>query len=157
MQVDRTAGTARVVGSVRGLGVCDVLRVELAPVQRGGLEQGLAARSAELERRRAVEREQPEEIAEALRLLARIRDALPPQATSPVSLIGPAGLVLALVEECVAGTVARLAERLREAPEGYGALVAELEAAAAWIGTALDCEAVESFCFEPGVDPCGAW
>ena len=49
MQVDRIAGGARLTGGVRGLGVCDVLRVELDPVQRSGVLEQLASRIAALE------------------------------------------------------------------------------------------------------------
>jgi hypothetical protein len=165
MQVDRTAEPTRLGGSVRGLGVCDVLRVELEPVQRAGFETGLAARVAELERSHAALQhtaagEQLAEVSAALRLLARIRAALPRQAAAPWRVIGPAGLLLELVDACVADAVARLADRMGErygGPPRYASLSAEFEAAAAWIATALDCAAVDGFCFEPGADPDGAW
>lgn len=45
MQPDRTANQARLDSTVRGLGVCDVLRIELAPAHRPDLEAALAARA----------------------------------------------------------------------------------------------------------------
>ena len=125
--------TDRIAGRVRGLGVCDVLRVELDAEQQ--LDAGFAA----LERRYATE-------PEVIRLLAAMRAAPP--------LIGPAGLVLELVRACLADAVARLATAL-EAPGGLQS--AELTCAAAWAATALDCVAVDGFSFEPGADPAHAW
>jgi hypothetical protein len=174
MQVDRIAGVARVAGSVRGLGVCDVLRVELAPVQHAGLEAELTGRIAGRDQRRAElvaaarVRTGPSpgadgalaRIREELRLLARLRDGMPPLASEPYALTGPAGLVLELVGACLESAVrhadARLAAGESCAP-GAGTCERELEAAAAWIATALDCRAVEDFCFEPDVDPPHAW
>jgi len=169
MQSERSAEPSALSGSVRGLGVCDVLRVELQPVQRAGLEQALAAHAAELERRKAAlglavrqhaaasaERERLGEVAETLRLLARVRVGLPSRNSSPLVVTGPADLVLDVVDVCLADAVSRAAERLEAAqggPPRGSALVGELEAAAAWIATALDCAAVDGFCFEPGVDP----
>ena len=156
MQLEGTAATLRVAGSVRGLGVCDVLRVELEPVQRPGLEAQMTA----FERRRAAvaaaEPERSEATGEALRLLAQMRAALPPRDGSPLILSGPAGLVLELVDACLTDAIARVARRLEHAPR-RGLIAAELEAAGAWIATALDCAAVEDFSFEPGADPAHAW
>jgi hypothetical protein len=151
MQVEGTAGGPREAGSVRGLGVCDVLRVELAAVQRRGLEERIAARVAELERR-----ERGEEATQALRVLAQVRAGLASRDASPLILTGPAGVVLALVDACVADAITRVAAALDGAPPRSPRLTDQLEAAAAWIGTALDCAAVDAFCFDPGVDPAHA-
>jgi hypothetical protein len=173
MQVDRIAGVVRVAGSVRGLGVCDALRVELAPVQRAALEAQLTARTAALEQRRAA----LEAVARActgphanegeltgvrdeLRLLTRLRAEMPTLAPEAFTFTGPAGLVLELVGACLAAAVTCADARLGEGRPGApwaAACERELEAAAAWIATALDCRAVEEFCFEPGVDPRNAW
>jgi hypothetical protein len=173
MQVDRIAGVMHLAGSVRGLGVCDVLRVELAPVQRAGLETQLKARTAALERRRAdletaqraltgppVNDEELTDVRDELRLLARVRADVPALAPEPFALTGPAGLVLELVGACLTAAVTCADARLGEGELGAawtGACERELEAAAAWIRTALDCHAVEAFSFEPGVDPVHAW
>src|SRR3954471_16811732 len=98
MQEDRSADPAHMAGSVRGLGVCDVLRVELEPVQWSGLERGLAARVGDLERRLDELRSKGsgEELSptrEALRLLTRMK------ATRGGSVVtGPAELVVELVD-----------------------------------------------------------
>jgi hypothetical protein len=158
MQADRIADPARLAGTVRGLGVCDVLRVELAPCQRPALARELAHRAAASSRElaevqsraraRGVRRADTSELnrlrAEA-RVLAQLRAALPVEPVAPFVLTAPAGLVVELVTACLHAVV----ERLGEDPEAAG----PLEAATAWMTTALDCRAVESFCFEPGVDP----
>jgi hypothetical protein len=133
MQSDRIA-------TVCGLGVCDVLRAELAPVQRDGLARTLDARLA------AHEPERP--------VLERLRAQVPDH-PEPFVLVGPAGLVLALVRDCLADAVAALAARL--GPAWSPALAAAAEAAAAWLATARDGHAVEAYCFEPGADPRHAW
>jgi hypothetical protein len=148
--------------------VCDALRVELAPVQRAALEAQLTARTVALEQRRAA----LETVARApgdgeltgvrdeLRLLARLRAEMPVFAPEPFTFTGPAGLVLELVGACLAAAVTCADARLGEGRPGApwaAACERELEAAAAWIATALDCRAVEEFCFEPGVDPRAAW
>jgi hypothetical protein len=168
MQVDRIAGVVRVAGSVRGLGVCDALRVELAPVQRAALEAQLKVRTAALEQRRAgleAVARAPDSgeltgVRDELRLLTRLRAEMPAFAPEPFTFTGPAGLVLELVGACLAAAVTCADARLGEGRPGApwaAACERELEAAAAWIATALDCRAVEEFCFEPGVDPRNAW
>src|SRR3954467_12709217 len=58
MQSERIADASALSGRVRGLGVCDALRVELAAEQLPGLVEQLEAHSAalrdEIERRRAA-------------------------------------------------------------------------------------------------------
>jgi hypothetical protein len=168
MQVERIAGVVRVAGSVRGLGVCDALRVELAPVQRAALEAQLRARTVALEQRRAaLEAVAPAPndaaltgVRDELRLLTRLRAEMPAFAPDTFTFTGPAGLVLELVGACLAAAVTCADARLSEGQPGApwaAACERELEAAAAWIATALDCRAVEEFCFEPGVDPRNAW
>jgi hypothetical protein len=173
MQVDRIAGVGRVAGSVRGLGVCDVLWVELGPVQHAGLEAQLTARIAAREQRgaeltagRARAGRQPDpdgelaRVHDELRLLTRLRDELPQRGSEPFAFTGPAGLVLELVRACLEAAMSRADARLGlaepRAPRA-GACERELEAAEAWISTALDCRAVEDFCFDPGADPRHPW
>ena len=165
MQADRSVGAAREAGSVRGLGVCDVLRVELDPLQRALIDGRLAAHVETLEARRAtletdvgngVTCEELGDVAHELRVLARIREALPGCLHAPFALVGPAGLVSALIAACLAEAVACLERRLADRPATAAsslALEPELRVAGAWIATALDCAAVEGFCFEPEVDP----
>jgi hypothetical protein len=47
-----------------------------------------------------------------------------------------------------------LAAQLRK---GASSCDVQLEAARAWIATALECRTVEEFCFDEGVDPAHAW
>ncbi|MDA0159792.1 hypothetical protein OM076_05930 [Solirubrobacter ginsenosidimutans] len=160
MQVDRIAGVARLAGGVRGLGVCDVLRVELDAVQRPGLLEQLTVRTAALERAGSDPADDAARVREELRVLARVRAGLPSSATEPFTLTGPAGLVLELVGGCLTSAVAAAHARLGEGEPGVPWVAAcerELEAAAAWITTSLECQAVEAFCFEPGADPVHAW
>jgi hypothetical protein len=134
MQSDRIA-------TVCGLGVCDVLRAELAAVQRDGLARTLDARIAA-----AAQEQRP--------LLDRLRAQLPDH-PEPFVLIGPAGLVLELVRDCLAGAVEALAPQL--GPAWSPTLARAAETAGAWIATGLDGHAVEAYCFEPGADPAHAW
>jgi hypothetical protein len=145
MQADRIAAAARTAGSVRGLGVCDALRIELESVQRAGLELQLEARMAALERRDGIEppraaserhvgpsfeageragglgaERELGELGEELRLLTRIRASVPGCAHESFALTGPAGLVLELVGACLAAEVANVHARLGEG--GPGAL-----------------------------------
>jgi hypothetical protein len=167
MQSDRSAAPAGASGSVRGLGVCDALRVELIGPQWPGLTRALDARIA------ALARAAPEDAAartEERRLLVRVRERLPEAPRASFALVGPAGLVLAVVHACVVDAVGALARGLEAgaAAPGRGvgggvpgswpaALARDAEAAGAWIATALDCRAVEGYCFEPEVDPLHAW
>lgn len=176
MHEDRSAGTAHLAASVRGLGVCDVLRVELAACQHVALQDALAARAAALERQlgalqtRVTERGRsrprarcvdappsPDAVelaalrAEA-RTLERVRAGVPVHAAGPFTLLAPAGVALELVSACLRAAVVTVAASLDD-PRRQAARTVELEAAAAWIATTLDCRAVEAFCLEPGVDP----
>jgi hypothetical protein len=156
MQSDRSAGSAAVTGSVRGLGVCDVLQVELSDVQRPGLARALEARLAE------VAQGAPEDApgrGDERRLLARLRAQLPEDASDAFTLVGPAGLVLGLVHRCLVDAVAALCRALPESgPPSLAAEPAHAAAvAAAWIATALDCRAVERYCFDSEHDAVHAW
>ena len=165
MQADRSADVARLAGTVRGLGVCDVLRVELAACQQSALARELQRRAAvvkgelralearRLPRRRSAEESELTRLRTEARVLARVRGALPGDACTPFVLVAPAGLVVELVTACLRTVVATLAAGLGEGPAHSAAAVGPLEATAAWIRTALDCRAVEAFCLEPGVDP----
>jgi hypothetical protein len=156
MQWDRTAAEAAMSGSARGLGVCDVLRVELAAVQHASLVGALDGRIAALAEGEAATAARR---GEQRRLLRRMRARLPDRAGAPYALVGPAGLVLELVHGCLTDAVCALAGRLADSPwpAWSPALAAEAAAAGAWIATALDCRAVDGFCFDTGVDPAHPW
>jgi len=169
MQPDRTADPARHAGSARGLGVCDVLRVELTARHRPGLERALAERAGECRRRAHAllaeaqaatsPSDDPEvlRLREELRLLERIRAGLPDPPAGAFLLLGPAGLVLELVADSLRAAVGELAAGLEEGGAHPAADAGPLEAAGAWITTALDCRAVEAFSLDAGVDPVHAW
>ena len=68
--------------------------------------------------------------------------------------------MLELVGACLTRAVAAAQARLGEGEPGapwVAGCERELEAAAAWITTSLECHAVEAFSFEPGADPVHAW
>ena len=173
MHPDRTAEPARHAGSARGLGVCDVLRVELTARHRPGLERTLAERVAALEHRLqarlaevnaaapppapSLDALELRALREEARLLERIRAALPDPPAGAFLLLGPAGLVLELVADSLRAAVGELAAGLEEGGAHPAANAGPLEAAGAWIATALDCRAVEAFSLESGVDPVHAW
>jgi hypothetical protein len=100
------------------------------------------------------------EVCEQLRLLALMRAGLLARGREPFVLVGPAGLVLALVGACLEQVVGRLHDGLGESDPRrpwWTSAAAGLEDVAAWSATALDCRAVEDFCFDPGVEAVHAW
>ena len=151
MQEHRTAPPA---GSVRGLGVCDALRVELVPEQLDDVERVLSARIAALEAR--GHEAGTEGSAETHRALLRMRVE---RANLPV-LVGPSGLVIEIAQACMGEAVLALSERLRAGaghPSELSGLARAACAVAAWVATLSDCREVEGYTFEPGVDPAGAF
>jgi hypothetical protein len=159
-------------GSVSGLGVCDALRVELQPVQvswlvdeleemRGPLEEevqragaGCAASGPNETDRRDLEYE--------LRLLRLMRARLPAAShQEPFVFIGPSGMVQDVVHGTmrnVAGALSELASgRVSDDPESRAGLRDTAAAAAAWVDTFLECQAVVGFKFDPHADPMTAW
>jgi hypothetical protein len=168
MQAEGSATPATLVGTVRGLGVCDVLRVEFAASQRADLETAMTARIESLRQRIAEfqstdrarllvsgEEEDSAELCEPLRIIRRLRDELP-TTERPFTVIGPAGIVLELVADGVVAVIGRTSVAF----EGLSwSRVARLDLAAvqAWLQTALDCRAVESFSFDRDRDPTAAW
>lgn len=169
MQSQPSAEHPRVSGSVRGLGVCDALRVELQDVQLSPLIDAAAAfvRSCELglERRAGVSSASGPRALEAqaaaeyeLRLAERLREALPRRGhVGPFALVGPAGMAFELVRSCARDATMALALLLGAPLAGDDAATAELErtaaAAAAWTATLLDCRTVEAFRFDPDANP----
>jgi hypothetical protein len=157
MQADRSAETARLVGSVRGLGVCDALRVELTPAHAPGLRAQLEDRIAAPVRPSpappapwttpgSAAADHAALAARERRRLETLRAQLPATAEAGFALVGPADLVLDLVAACLADALAPLLpEPARPVAAWPPAPPACLEAAHAWLATALDCRAVESF------------
>src|SRR4051812_142089 len=165
MQSERIAETSALSGSVRGLGVCDALRVELAAEQLPGLAEQLEAHSAalrdEIERRRAalMPRDlrgaaQLDEAESELRLLELLRGELPAtgEASEPLVVIGPAAPIGAMVRGAMRHAVEALSELVLAASRhDAGArerLMQATAAAAAWVRTYTGAQAVEDFSFD---------
>lgn len=151
MHEHRSAHAAPTTTSVRGLGVCDVLQVELAADQAADVRRALGARIAALRQRlAAADDDERCELQHALRLLEQMHTREP-------ALLGPAGLVLELVQACFTDAIAALARQLHTGAEPLPQIAHHTQAAAAWAKTLGDCRAVTSYTFEPGLDPAYAW
>jgi hypothetical protein len=172
MQRKAIAGGELPLGHARSLGVSDALQLELAPVQlpwlideleemRGPLEEevqragaGCAASGPNETDRRDLEYE--------LRLLRLMRARLPAAShQEPFVFIGPSGMVQDVVHGTmrnVAGALSELASgRVSDDPESRAGLRDTAAAAAAWVDTFLECQAVVGFKFDPHADPMTAW
>jgi hypothetical protein len=163
---------------VRGLGLCDVLRVELEPCQIAGAIDELEERRgplneafeqartrwdalAEQESQRPTERtlqHEPSRSAYALRLLSMLRAQLPAIGHGePVAIVGPASSISGLIAAAARNAVDELSELIREPQRSDGQsetrLRAAMAATSAWLETYIDCEALEWFTFDPPYDP----
>jgi hypothetical protein len=188
MQSHRTAGSEPVkspqadpwTGRVLGLGVTDLLRVELEPAQvpslveqlavlRGVCESAVVGDEARWEAIPEFQKElRPASVVEVakdldasrfdLRALDIIRSQLgggdgeDPRATT---IIGPSRIIAELVRETTRRVVMSLDELLEEPPRGdadaRARLVRVVAAAKAWVETYVECEAVVWSRFE--IDP----
>jgi hypothetical protein len=165
MQSERIAEASALSGSVRGLGVCDALRVELAAGQLPGLVDQIEAHSAalrdEIERRRAAlmpgdlrGAAQLDEAESELRLIELLRGELPTAEETSQSfvVIGPAGPIGAMARGAMRHAVEALAELVlatsRDDAAGRDHLARAAAAAAAWVRTYIDAQAVEDFSFD---------
>src|SRR5690348_5301653 len=122
MQAEGTAEAAGLSGSVRGAGVCDVLRVELQPSHHRLLVQRVEALQSSLQdevaRQAAASAPRHGRATEALQLachelhLVELLHARLPSGDldGPFELVGPADTVTRLVRECVGIAAERLAE-----------------------------------------------
>src|SRR3954452_17652930 len=122
MQAERTAEQAALSGSVRGAGVCDVLRIELQPAQRALLLERVEALQSSLEdelaRQATAAAPGHERATEALRLaryelhLVELLHGRLPSANvdRPFELVGPADTVSRLVRDCMGIAATRLVE-----------------------------------------------
>ena len=174
MQDQRIAGlpgASVASGSVSGLGVCDVWRLELSAVQwpwladeldelRGSLEE-------QLQRARAAHDVDPsdntaEELSAReyeLRLLRAMRAQLPAcNYRGGVVFVGPAELVRGLVAGTLCNVVRALSE-LVGAPrrlsdrKARALLGGTADAARSWAQTFVDCQELEDFTFGPAAHP----
>jgi hypothetical protein len=171
MQSERIAEASALSGKVRGLGVCDALRLELLPEQLPQLiEQAEAARVALQEeirqRTNAMVPEDPRGIEQLeaaqyeLRLLERLRAQLPTgEVRGSFVVVGPTDVVGAIVRDSTRRVVETLGELVLEHPgsgcEARAGMVAAVTAAAAWVQTYVDAQAIEDFSFDVEADPSG--
>jgi hypothetical protein len=158
MHDHRTAATRR---TVSGLGVCDALRLELAPVQRPWLADELDEMRGPLEE--ALLRARADDAAEdaaahqyELRLLRMMRAQLADDRTTV--FVGPTGMVDEAVRGALRNVVGALAELVhdREAADG-DRLLETAAAATAWVRTFVDLRAVVAFNFDPEAEPSRPW
>jgi hypothetical protein len=173
MQWERSVEEAALSGGVRGLGVCDALRLELVPAQlpqlieqvealRAPLQEEIGRRAAAMgpgdargaARLRAAQYE--------LRLAELLRERLPPAGHSePFVFVGPAGMIGGIARASARRAVEALAELVAaEPPRGRelrGRLAQAAEAATAWVRTFVEAQALEDFSFDPDADPDLPW
>ena len=173
MHGEPTAIDALARPRVYGLGVCDVLRVELDPVQlpwlideieemRGPLEEQLQRTRAEHERR--DDDETARELAERsyhLRLLRLMRARLPCRDyEQPTTFLGPSAMVSDIVQATMRNVTATLSETAARSPgdrQQEEFLHRTAIAARAWVETFLACRAATSFNFDGEADPGRQW
>ena len=165
MQLERIADASALSGSVRGLGVCDALRVELAAEQLPGLVEQIDAHSValrdEIERRRAaVMPRDPrgaarlDEAESELRLIELLRGELPTagETDQPFVVTGPAGPIGEMVRGAMRHAVEALSELVlatsRDDAGGRDRLMRAAAAAIAWVRTYIEAQAVEDFSFD---------
>lgn len=173
MQDQGIAGAPRAsvpAGSVSGLGVCDVWRLELSPVQwpwlvdeldevRGPLEEALhrvwAQRVVDESGALADELSAREY---ELRLVRAMRAQLPARDhDKAVVFVGPAELVRGLVAGTLRNVVSALSERVGADRVGdehaRSRLIETARAAGAWAQTFVECQEVDAFSFDAAADP----
>jgi hypothetical protein len=163
MQSQRIAEASALSGSVRGLGVCDAMRVELAAEQLPGLAKQLEAHSValqdEIERRTValIPRDlrgaaQLDEAENELRLIELLRGELPGETSQPFVVIGPAGPIGVMGRGAMSHAVEALSELVlatgRHDAGGRDRLTGAAAAAIAWVRTYVDAQAVEDFSFD---------
>jgi hypothetical protein len=139
MQSERIAEASALSGSVRGLGVCDALRLDLLPEQLQQLIEQIEAL------RRASDGYE--------RHLANLLyDGLPaPDSSSRFAFIGPTHIMCDIVRSSLRAAASELAEAL--STESSERLADAVVCAAAWARTHLECQAIEEFSFDPDADP----
>ena len=95
-------------------------------------------------------------------LLRAMRARLPAAPIAePVTFAGPSGMVMSVVRGTVGNVTAALSElaasRESRDAQGRAVLRSTAAAAAAWVETFVDCEAVVGFNFDPDADPMRSW
>jgi hypothetical protein len=169
MQGNRIGIDGSAAARVRGLGVCDVLRVELAAAQVPGLIAELEELRGPLEEERlravgaldrseassdsAVAEHDVDEVEHRLACLRGMRAQLPrSDEAAPVVLVGPADLVIETARGAARNAADELAEALRRSADDLEAIRERAAIALAWVDTWMDCRAVEGFSFEPDAE-----
>jgi hypothetical protein len=148
-------------GTVCGLGVCDALKLELAPVQlpwladeldemRGPLEEALLRARAEESADEAAGHEYE------LRLLRMMRAQLVDDRSTV--FVGPTGMVDEAVRGAMRNVVGALSELVHDRDRADEERLRETAAAAnAWVRTFVDLRAVVAFNFDPEAEPSRPW
>jgi hypothetical protein len=169
MQYHRNDGTTLAspsppVERVCGLGVCDVLRIEIDGSQVDSLRDEID------ELRRVIDdaigvatdrgREELPRLLYESEILSMIgRELTGGGRSEPVVVVGPAPMMSELVRGAARDAGERLVERLdQRAPRNRTsaeALVAAADVAGAWARTLVAVEAVEGYSFDPDFDPLG--
>jgi hypothetical protein len=145
-------------GSVRGLGICDALFVELQPRQVSACVDEIEALARVLKVALASGSDDSERERYELRVLGGALSRLlePVDRDNPV-LLGPAPLVSQIVAGAASEAVTQLHETVdanRGADERARTELRRLsDDAAAWMDTYLDALAVQWFCFDPDFSP----
>jgi hypothetical protein len=172
------AAVAPDLSRVRGLGICDVLRIELEASQVPGAISELEERRGPLNEAFEQARTRWDEIADqrppawnapalerelsrcayALRVLGMVRAQLPAlDHGDSVVVAGPAPMLADLIASAARNAVDDLGEALREplaTGTGAGAtLRAAAAAVVAWIETYIESEALERYTFDLPYDP----
>lgn len=164
MQCEPTAIERPPLGRVSGLGVCDALRLELAPLQVSWLAVELDARRVRLEEHihgtDGDQRDELDRLGYELRLLRLMRQQLPAELPdAPVTFVGPAGTVCQIANATLENAVTALQCHVAEGPprsEDARSWLREIVAVVqAWTQTVGDCYAVEAYSFDPRADPSG--
>ena len=147
--------------TVSGLGVCDALRLELAPVQlpwladeldemRGPLDEALARARADDAAEDAAGHEYE------LRLLRMMRAQLADERSTV--FVGPTGLVDEAVRGAMRNVVGALSELVHDREVADAERLRETaDAANAWVRTFVDLRAVVAFNFDPEAEPSRPW
>jgi hypothetical protein len=165
MQCEPTAIRRPPSGLVSGLGVCDALRLELAPLQVSWLAVELDATRARLEERiHEMGRDQRGELDRLgyeLRLLRLMRGQLPAELPNePVTFVGPTGSVCRIANAVLENAVAALHAHVSEGPprsdDARSWLREIVTVVDGWAGIVSDSYAVEAYRFDPWADPAGA-
>jgi hypothetical protein len=161
MQSERTVEETALSGSVRGLGVCDVLRLELVPAQLPHLVEQVEALAEEIRRPPAAASGRSNCVQYELHLIELLRARLPVgEVSEPFALAGPAEMIGRIARGALRGAVEALAERVRQPGrdrEARAQLADDAAAAGAWVRTFIDVQAVEDFTFDPNADPREPW